>query len=859
MEEPIYAVVDLETTSTNIETGKLIQFGCVFVQNQQIIGSYATDINPAEIIPERITELTGIDNNKVKNAPFFQEIAEEIYQQLENKVFVAHNVNFDFKFLNHQLQEVGLQPLKIPAIDTVELTRIFYPTLNSYKLQDLATTFNLYHQNPHQADSDAYVTAELFIQITNKIKRLPNILLNKIIYRGKLLSFQTRQYLKLLNKNINNDLSDDLDNLHNICIKKNNVSSEVKSNNKQSLVLREKQKDMIQMMDQSFKNDIPNVLIEAPTGMGKTIAYLISCYNHLSKNNPVVVSTSSLVLQDQLMSEISNLQKRGYQDFNPLVLKSAKHYLNLEYFLESLNNPDLGYNARIIQMKILVWLTETTTGDLDELQLDLRNPYVESIQHPGLDKINHNSKVYKYDFLNKCYQKIANSNVLIVNHAFLLSEKYRITPLLEHAKILILDEAHQFMELFQKSAEYQINIKTFKYLAKQLRKELAIMDVDIDKKLDRCLNHYQYEIQNYEQLIIDKYQLDSNDGDQIVVPNFKEMTGEENKIRELLKSLSAELTWLLQQLTKKSLNSYIYQIISEMQIFIDYFYVYLSNTKTIYREIRKYNDQLYLAILDIYKLNLEKQSWFNHFEKRFFIGSTLLIDEKSDYFKQTLHLKQFISYQINTGWQYLGKVYVLTDQKPNQNWYDEDQLSEFLKQLVKLKRSSKILCLMTSTEQLSYVYEKLSLEENDFLTLAQGLTGSKTKNLEQFSQANRAILLGTDLMWEGIDLAGDTLQTVVIAKLPFRPPTENFEQYKAKYLKSIGKNSFYDDALPRAMMKIKQGFGRLYRSPDDFGNLIILDQRFVKSRYAKKIRQALPQNVEIEEGNMQMCLDDLSK
>lgn len=129
----IYSVVDLEATGTDASADdRIIQFSCTFVQDQKIIDSFSTLINPLKAIPERITQLTGITNAMVKNAPSFRDIASLLYHMLQNTVFVAHNVNFDFPFLNYELKQIGYPQLKIKAIDTVTMSQILLPTLPSY-------------------------------------------------------------------------------------------------------------------------------------------------------------------------------------------------------------------------------------------------------------------------------------------------------------------------------------------------------------------------------------------------------------------------------------------------------------------------------------------------------------------------------------------------------------------------------------------------------------------------------------------------------------------------------------------------------------------------------------------------------
>ena len=176
-----YAIVDLETTGSSFKRGdRIIQFGCTLLQAGKIVQEINITINPGRKIPDIIEKLTGIKNKDVKEAPYFEDVCDFIYNTLEGCVFVAHNVHFDYHFLDSSFQEVGMPPLSLRAMDTVELTKILYPTLSSYRLGDLSNHFVLTHDNAHDAASDAHATAELFLQLKEKANNLPLVTLEKL-------------------------------------------------------------------------------------------------------------------------------------------------------------------------------------------------------------------------------------------------------------------------------------------------------------------------------------------------------------------------------------------------------------------------------------------------------------------------------------------------------------------------------------------------------------------------------------------------------------------------------------------------------------------------------------------------------
>ncbi|QES89454.1 exonuclease domain-containing protein [Rhizosphaericola mali] len=161
MQEKEYAIVDIETTGGHCAVSGITDIAIVIHDGQKVIDRYETLINPVQHIPYFIESLTGISNEMVKNAPLFEDVASEIYSWLNGRVFVAHNVNFDFSFVSHYLSLAGYS-LKAPKLCTVRMSRRVVPGLTSYSLGNLCASLNIPIYNRHRAGGDADATAELF-------------------------------------------------------------------------------------------------------------------------------------------------------------------------------------------------------------------------------------------------------------------------------------------------------------------------------------------------------------------------------------------------------------------------------------------------------------------------------------------------------------------------------------------------------------------------------------------------------------------------------------------------------------------------------------------------------------------------
>jgi ATP-dependent DNA helicase DinG len=152
------------------------------------------------------------------------------------------------------------------------------------------------------------------------------------------------------------------------------------------------------------------------------------------------------------------------------------------------------------------------------------------------------------------------------------------------------------------------------------------------------------------------------------------------------------------------------------------------------------------------------------------------------------------------------------------------------------------LVLFTSYEMLDRAYEELkeSLGQQGILVLGQGKDGSRTNILNRFRQEHESVLMGTNSFWEGVDIPGESLRSLVLTKLPFLVPTEPLVEAHMEELEKQGRNSFTEYVLPEAVIRFRQGFGRLIRRRDDRGVVLILDRRVLSTRYGSTFLRSLP-------------------
>lgn len=917
---PIYAVVDLETTGVDPTVDRIIQFGCVLIENGEIVSHIGTDVNPNRIIPKQIQHLTGISNARVQKAPYFEDIAIMIFNLLTDTIFVAHNVHFDYRFLSHELVRCGLPPLTIDAIDTVELAQIFLPTERSFRLSDLSSSLGLLHNHPHQADSDAQVTAELLLIIEQKMYTLPLITMEKISQLGEQLVRQTGEYIQAIYKKMKEHpvaLDETIHIVGGLALRKKEIPTyEYDLYKKQSYPKTKRGKEKLfadssftyrteqaQMMNLVYRHfteqeTSKNLFIEAPTGIGKTFGYLFPLSYLVTNERPLVISTASILLQNQLLQKnikISN-QISPYC-LQATIIKSHRHYLDLQSFKETLAHPIKQKQYGLYQMKLLVWLLQTETGDLDELQLTNFN-YIfwQEVQHRGIQFLIQKHPLYDEDFVRYLYKKMVQSNVLIVNHAFLIQESMREEPLLPRSPYLIIDEAQHLPEINEFVASYRLNSLSFKKQwlhfrdKEQLFKKLqTILTAHISIK--HYLKIYQTALVDLSEEISDFF---SELADLTKTKNEKQQ--EQLISQSLLAQLSIEgekalqtvqiiLKEMLELQTK--IQTIIYKHIEEfkrsdrlyfVRLFLLFDQVVLINqcfdlfiNHWQARWIKTYtaiNDrQGILSVKDLEANHLPATSWYERYERIVYTGGTIMFGKNKNYLSSQLGLPITSTSvkRLPDPYDYEENVRLYIPQEALQ--IKEQSTNEFAKYIASIinallnKEDRSILVLFTSLELLTIVYQLLQpifIEQGNEI-LAQGISGNREKILRRFMQSKKCVLLGADSFWEGIDLPGDTLQLLIVTRLPFENPNRPSIKAKYTYLEAKGLQPFNEVSLPKAALKLRQALGRLIRSKEDRGALLVLDRRLIAANYSNKILKVFPKKLPIKELPFEDILQDLKE
>ncbi|MCQ6273906.1 ATP-dependent DNA helicase DinG [Bacillus sp. V3B] len=925
-----YVVVDLETTGNSAKKGdKIIQFAAVVIENDQIVDQFSSLLCPGKPIPIFIEELTGLTDEMVKGAPLFAEIAPKVIEMLDGACFVAHNVLFDLSFLQEELIMAGFEGFYGSVLDTVEMARILFPSSDSYKLSDLATQEGVNHERPHQADSDAYATGELLLILFARLRELPFKTIKKLYKLSDGLKGDLNEVLEELLKDKERkieELSLQLEEYHGVYIKKSQENDQLEESQEIAYPTDEKDKEQLlsnaytnyekrsgqfRMMDivhRSFQNE-HHAMIEAGTGVGKSLAYLLpAVYTAVSNNEPVVISTYTTQLQEQLLQKDIPILKRAVQfPFTTVLMKGKSHYISLDKFVHSLRETDDNYDTILTKMQILVWLTETTTGDRDELNLSSGG---QLFWH----KIKHDENTFGRDFSSRehdYYLKTRNdgkkADLIITNHSLLLSDLVADRPILPPSDYIIIDEGHHFEKVagqyFGSKIDYattrfllqKMGIYEQKQLAYKLEKELeekGVNGIDLSDsfQLNGLMGELLVEMDELFKTIalIAKKKVKNKSQSRIKCSLAFDMTKE----LKALKAVAERFLFLLTDYRKAITIRYEF-LLDKMDKNSNKQQTVMSDVASWLEDVEKIVGSIRRVLLqpeteDVSWIEIDTRVWQNkttvysqpvsistQLNDRLFqqkksvvlTSATLSVKGSFQYTMNSLGLQTATCYfeQIPSPFHYDQQVQlVISNDLPEINTVSlQDYIAEIGEHIISIAEATKgrLLILFTSYDMLRRTYEliKESGFLQDYSLLAQGITGgSRTRLVRNFQRFEKAILLGTSSFWEGIDIPGEDLSCLVMVRLPFSPPDEPLTEEKCLEIKKSGGNPFYDYSLPEAVIRFKQGFGRLIRTKNDKGVMIIFDRRIVSTQYGKVFLESLP-TIHVKEMNIDKTVDLINK
>lgn len=546
---------------------------------------------------------------------------------------------------------------------------------------------------------------------------------------------------------------------------------------------RSQQEEFAQKVQEFLQGEAIS-FIQAQTGIGKTYGYLLPALS-LENEGGILISVPTKILQNQVIQEEA---KRLEEIFHISIhsLKGPQNYLKLDAFHVALEEDESNRLYTRFKMQLLVWLTETDTGDLDEIgQLYRYQQFLPNLVHDG--NLHKDSLFWLEDFWKRGQDKARSCKLLVTNHAYLVT-RLEDDPSLLEGRLLILDEAQKILLTLE-------NLSRKSYLL-----------TDLVEQLDQALLREEGMLQ-----------------------------------RRLLESIRFEVSYLLDQFLSgkrkmcpaSSINK-LRQDFSELNLpeFKDYQRFFTSE------------GEFWLSTSDVSSKKVEITSSRNHrllFSQIFpetcqllGISATLEISSRVS-LPELLGFPQAAFYCMDEQFQENQEILLVNDfPLVTEISYEEyaQAIVEVLEELFQFEEP--ILVLFTAKDLLLQVSDALRVPH-----LAQYKHGEPAQLKKRFERGERELLLGAGSFWEGVDFSRHPRVIEVVTRLPFQNPEDPFTKKMNQELRLEGKNPFYDYQLPMAIIRLKQAIGRTMRRVGQRSAVLILDSRMASKRYGKQISKSL--------------------
>jgi ATP-dependent DNA helicase DinG len=595
------------------------------------------------------------------------------------------------------------------------------------------------------------------------------------------------------------------------------------------------QLEMAELVHDAFETH-HHAIVEAGTGTGKTLAYLIPA---ICSGRRVVISTATKSLQEQLFQkDIPFLQKHFAPNLKVAVMKGRSNFLCISKLNQAQDQGLLKGIADIDYFRqIKDWAKLTETGDRAELtfladdselwgRLDARRDTCTGQKCPSFNPC----------FVTGMHQRAKEADLIIVNHhlffADLALKQDDFGSILPEYSAVVFDEAHEMEDVASEYFGRQISNFRFEELARDADQTLRLLDLGTPSLLKKT-QRIRERSRSFFELFPPR------EGRFVFARNERAAFLEQNReahdgLVSSLKSLETELAAQAnkpEELTRMARRSF--ELRQELT------FLFESNEKNFVYWYERRNKGVFLTATPIDVSQILRERLFEQFDTVILASATLTVGGRFDYIRQRLGLDHAKERTLPPEFDYPKQALLyLPRRMPDVR--DAGFSSKAADEIVQMLEHSqgRAFCLFTSYSQMNELFERVRSRVS-FPLLRQG-TAPRSVLLERFKNTEAAVLFATASFWQGVDVPGEQLSCVIVDRLPFAVPSDPIVAARVQALQEDGRNAFAEFQVPQAVLALKQGFGRLIRAKTDRGVLALLDTRIQRMPYGKIFLESLP-------------------
>ncbi len=843
--------LDIETTGLDSKKDSIIEIGAVVFSNSKEIRSFSSTIYYGTPLPDFIRKLTGIEEEELLKSPPLEEVIEKFKEFLppyDETIIIGHNINFDISFIKEVFPEIGHYQI----IDTLTLSRIAYPHSQYHSLEFLIHKFKI-KTDHHRAENDARTSYVVYERCREEIKKYPDNILEKWeelslddSYKWFFSHIRPGEGTKKLPIRDNKVVKDGK-----VDISTEKLFEEI-SSRFPHYEKRDSQIEFAKEIEEIMENG-GILLAEAGTGTGKSFGYLLPAIVQANKyGKRVIVSTGTKALQDQLFNkDIVEIKEYTSANLRVCLIKGRENYvckLRIEEVLRKTGKFINDKNEYYAVFPLYYWIEKTITGDLSELGLSGLSRFTRKYISAASSSSCGNCKYKNECFLFRARELAENFPIVVSNTSLTLIDSEQGFKILGLPDILIIDEGHKIEDIGTEQWKSSFNAdamliwnNVFYTKARRLISGNLSDIIEIEKRIKKVISSLTLWKEDFLKNKLGNLRNKDSGGN---------VRDEYNPLEEVFEPLTGiyrdieDISILLKEIDD---NNQVLKIAhDELEDILNNLEgVITSDENRIYWFEGSTNSEG-KVVLNSAPLNIGYQLekyLYNAIPSIIITSATLTIENDFSFFKEItglFHRDDVVEKQFVSPFNYDSQMeIVVVDDMPNPRDKDyRDTILNIVKEILNYDKGSLILA--TGYDIIKSIEDGIGRINNRHIMYQR--RGSNTNAMmEMFREDRNSVLIGTATFWEGIDVRGESLEILFITKLPFDVPTDPVIKARGRF---IG-DSFNRYMVPRAVIKLRQGSGRLIRSQKDRGILIIGDSRILRNSYGTRFLNSLPTSYRI--------------